>query len=235
MEVSRDARLCFIGLLNFCDDRGVHPASPRTLKAEVFPSDDLTADVVASLVSELIRQGLVGAFEADGKPYWFVTGWARHQRIDRPTFKHPAPPDSVNSRVGLDDSSTTVRRAIGERSTPEGNGVEGSNTCAVEHHDDEPPGFADCWNSYPRREGGNPRKPAMKAFRARVRQGVSPAELLAGTERYAAFIRAKGQEGTSFVKQAATFFGPDEHWREPWDVADQGGDGIADNPFLGAL
>ena len=31
------ARLLFIGLWNFCDDNGVHPASYIRLKAEVFP------------------------------------------------------------------------------------------------------------------------------------------------------------------------------------------------------
>ena len=33
------ARLLFIGLWNFCDDNGVHPASYIRLKAEVFPPD----------------------------------------------------------------------------------------------------------------------------------------------------------------------------------------------------
>lgn len=125
MTLSRDARLCFIGLLNFCDDRGVHPASPRTLKAEIFPSDDLTAEMVGGLVSEMIGQGLVGAFEADGKTYWFVTGWARHQKIDRPTFKHPAPPDSTMDHRAIAEGSPSVRRTIAEGSTTEGKGDEG--------------------------------------------------------------------------------------------------------------
>jgi hypothetical protein len=32
MNCSRDARLLFIGMWNFCDDGGNHPASAKTLK-----------------------------------------------------------------------------------------------------------------------------------------------------------------------------------------------------------
>jgi hypothetical protein len=112
MELSIQARLCFIGLWTFADDNGVHPASPKTLKAEVFPADDLTADVVSGLIAEMVSHGLVGEFEADGKRYWFVTGWHRHQRIDRPTFKHPSPPTGK-----LDEQSANTRRVIDEHST----------------------------------------------------------------------------------------------------------------------
>jgi hypothetical protein len=125
MEMTRDARLCFIGMLNFCDDRGVHPASAKTLKAEVFPSDDLTIAAVSGLVAEMVEQGLVAEFEADGKAYWHVTGWTRHQKIDRPTFRHPTPPNSTSTRRDLDETSTNDRRDLDDRSTPEGKGREG--------------------------------------------------------------------------------------------------------------
>ncbi|CAG9173166.1 hypothetical protein CURE108131_20910 [Cupriavidus respiraculi] len=89
MEVSRDARLLFIGLWTFSDDGGNHPASPKTLKAEVFPGDDdVTASTVMQWIDELIEQQLVVEYEADGKEFWHVTGW-HHQRIDQPTLRHP--------------------------------------------------------------------------------------------------------------------------------------------------
>ncbi len=88
MECSPNARLLFIGMWNFCDDAGIHPASPKTLKAEIFPSDDISASEVEGLVGELIAQGLLEKYEVAGHHYWAVTGW-HHQRIDQPTFKHP--------------------------------------------------------------------------------------------------------------------------------------------------
>ncbi|WP_144025173.1 hypothetical protein [Burkholderia sp. HI2500] len=88
LELSRDARLLFIGMWNFCDDGGNHPASAKTLKAEVLPADDVSASVVMQWVDELIEQGLLSEYEADGKEFWHVTGW-HHQRIDQPTLRHP--------------------------------------------------------------------------------------------------------------------------------------------------
>lgn len=88
MGVSRDARLLFIGLWNFCDDGGNHPASAITLKAEVLPGDDVTAATVMQWVDELIEQQLLVEYEVDGREFWHVTGW-HHQRIDQPTLRHP--------------------------------------------------------------------------------------------------------------------------------------------------
>ncbi len=60
MECSPMARLLFIGLWNFCDDRGVHPVAYKTLKAEVFPADDILASDVERLVTELVSNELLG-------------------------------------------------------------------------------------------------------------------------------------------------------------------------------
>lgn len=96
MDCSLNARLLFIGLWNFCDDSGIHPASPRTLKAEIFPSDDISASDVERLVDELIAQGLLEKYEVAGDFYWIVTGW-HHQRIDQPTHKHPRAPAATRT------------------------------------------------------------------------------------------------------------------------------------------
>lgn len=132
-DCSTNARLTFIGMWNFCDDRGVHPAKPKTLKAELFPMDSFSADEIAQWVQELIAAGLVGEFEHGGVTYWYVTGWAKHQKIDRPSFKHPAPPVA---KVDNGASNSPSRpRPLGEdssstlRAPPPGvewSGVEGS-------------------------------------------------------------------------------------------------------------
>lgn len=79
MECSPTARLLFVGMWNFCDDGGNHPASAKTLKAEVFPADDFTADSIQGMVDELVAQGLLLPYEADGKRFLHVTGW-HHQK-----------------------------------------------------------------------------------------------------------------------------------------------------------
>lgn len=81
--------------------------------------------------------------------------------------------------------------------------------------------FEQAWQAYPKRSGGNNKLSAFKAWNARIKQGVKPETMLEGVKRYAAFMASEGKIGTSFVKQAATFFGPDKHFDEPWLVETQ--------------
>lgn len=114
MECSPIARLLFIGMWNFCDDGGNHPASARTLKAEIFPSDDFTSTDVQRLLDELSSNSLIKLYTAQGKDFYHVTGWDKHQKIDRPTIKHPP----------FSEELETTRRTLGEASPPEGKGRE---------------------------------------------------------------------------------------------------------------
>lgn len=133
MECSPMARLAFIGMWNFCDDYGVHPGSAKTLKAQVFPSDDLSAHEISVLISELMVQGLLREFQAQGKTWWLVTGW-HHQKIDRPSkSKYPSPTETCDETPppNWNEDSTNPRRVLDECSTKardggEGKGREGS-------------------------------------------------------------------------------------------------------------
>jgi hypothetical protein len=83
MECSMNARLMFIGLWNFCDDLGRHSCSPKTIKAEIFPGDNLPSENINGMLHELSENGLITIYSADNKQILQVTGW-HHQRIDHP-------------------------------------------------------------------------------------------------------------------------------------------------------
>ena len=78
--------------------------------------------------------------------------------------------------------------------------------------------FEQAWQAYPKRAGGNSKAAAWKAWKARIKDGVNTEAMLAGVNRYAGYVRATGSAGTQYVKQAATFFGPDRHFEEPWQA-----------------
>ncbi|HCP8973611.1 TPA: helix-turn-helix domain-containing protein [Escherichia coli] len=78
------------------------------------------------------------------------------------------------------------------------------------------PEFEQAWQEYPKRAGGNSKSAAFKAWKARIREGIKPETMLDGVKRYAAWVRATGNTGTQFGKQAATFFGPDRHFEDFW-------------------
>ena len=90
---------------------------------------------------------------------------------------------------------------------------------------DYSPEFETAWDAYPKRAGGNSKAGAFKAWKARLKDGVKPDDMLAGVKRYAAYARATGSVGTQFVKQAATFFGPDRHFDESWQAPSAPGGG----------
>ncbi|KAA0614091.1 hypothetical protein E2K75_17860 [Escherichia coli] len=62
------------------------------------------------------------------------------------------------------------------------------------------------------------RKPGAVHWKARLNEGVNPETMLEGVKRYAGWVSAMGNSGTQFVKQAVTFFGPDRHFEESWEV-----------------
>lgn len=114
MECSTNARLLFIGLWNFADDCGRMVDSPKTIKAQIFPGDDISSENVRGLIDELSSNGLARRYVVDGKAYLLVTGW-KHQKIDRPQPpRYPAP-------IGeIEDHSSNDRRMI----ATEGKGKE---------------------------------------------------------------------------------------------------------------
>lgn len=78
------------------------------------------------------------------------------------------------------------------------------------------PEFEEAWALYPKRDGGNSPTDALRAWRARVKAGVSPSDLIAGTKRYAAYCAKEKKVGTQFVMQAVRFYGKGEHYAEAW-------------------
>ena len=71
---------------------------------------------------------------------------------------------------------------------------------------------------YPKRAGSQPWSRARKAMHARLKAGNTITEILAGTQRYRAFVLETGKEGSEFVMQAATFVGPEKHFLESWEL-----------------
>ncbi|WP_426314547.1 hypothetical protein ACN9MF_28410 [Methylobacterium fujisawaense] len=122
MECSPLARLLFIGLWNFCDDAGRMAMSPKRIKAQVFPSDDITSSDVLGLLQELSANELIRFYIVDGKEFLLVTGW-RHQRIDKPQKPQtPEPPDphSPNDPGSFDVGREKEGKRIGD--SPGGGG-----------------------------------------------------------------------------------------------------------------
>ena len=151
LECSTNARLLFLGLWNFSDDKGRHPDSPKQCKAEVFPADDFTLADITGMLDELSTNGLIKRYTHEGKGFFYIPGW-RHQRIDKPQpAKYPDP---------FDERSTNIPGAFPPYTI--GNDTKGKdkNSCAPKRRTHE--GFERFWSAYPKKAN---RKKALEAWK----------------------------------------------------------------------
>lgn len=70
--------------------------------------------------------------------------------------------------------------------------------------------------AYPDRAGDQGWQKARKAANARMAEGHTPTEFVEGAKRYAEFCAATQKTNTEFVKQAASFLGPEKSFLNPW-------------------
>jgi hypothetical protein len=192
--LSREARLLFLQLFTIVDDAGRARAAPRMLASLLYPYDGWLAEIAAA--------GLLVRYESAGAHYLAITGWLKHQKIDRPT------PSRLPPAPGEDDdvSPREASRALAPESDVESESDSGSGpaTADVPAHTSGD-AFAEFWRAYPRRDGANPRRPAEQKFHALVAAGIAPAVLIAAVKRFAALEATRKAAGTRFIPQAMTW------------------------------
>ncbi len=76
-----------------------------------------------------------------------------------------------------------------------------------------PPEFEGAFSAMPRRHVAHPKADAYRAWRARTGDVAEAFQLEAAADAYAEDVRAQEQEGSRYVMQASTFFGPGDRWR----------------------
>lgn len=151
-----------------------------------------------------------------------VAAWENGKRGGRPRKPSGNPnetqekpnenPDKTEQKPSQNPAETDREEKRREEKKGEENKTNGGNPPA----DDYTPEFEKVWAEYPKRAGANPKRRAFKAWTARLKDGEEPSEILAGVIRYAEFLKSTRKLNTEFVQQAATFFGPDRHYLEPW-------------------
>jgi hypothetical protein len=113
-----------------------------------------------------------------------------HPTSTQPTSTQPSNPSA---------STTPTRKAVSRGTPPE-----------------DPDWLLDFKLAYPPRAGDQGWRKAVRAAHARIAEGHTSAEFVAGAKRYAAFCEASGKLGSEYVKQACTFLGPDKAFLLPW-------------------
>lgn len=86
VELGPWERLLFIGLWNFADDDGFLPYSPKRIKMQIFPADEVS---LTELLGVLTEHSLITHYrcsDSSGSTHVIrITNWAKHQKPNRPT------------------------------------------------------------------------------------------------------------------------------------------------------
>lgn len=78
--------------------------------------------------------------------------------------------------------------------------------------------FEEFWQSYPRRDGPNPRKPAEQRFASLVKSGVDPQMMIDAVRQLCEAEQKRGKVGTQFIPRATTWLN-EQRWSDHAAVA----------------
>jgi hypothetical protein len=175
-------RLIYIGLWSYVDDNGVGRDVEPLVTAALFPLDESFSEASVRVHGALMRLhagGQIDRYTVDGKPFLYVTKFSTHQKINRPSgdrYPLPSCADAVLSEPSVSDS---VRA---HADSPLGEGEKGRRgEELLSDESDETDLFADFYDAYPRKEA---KRKAEQAWRAAIKRGADPADILLGLQRF---------------------------------------------------
>ncbi len=190
VELSPFARLLFIGLWNFADDDGRMVYSPKRIKMQVLPADDVDC---SGLLEEIRRASLVNIYAVDGVEYLQIGGFSKHQKIDkRSASRLPPPPNSPESpRIPTTDQG----RDQGGDQGGEGKDTPVSPSTPVDDL------FDSFWAEYPKKVG---KDDARKAWKKR-KVGKDLAEQMIAAVKVQRASQQWAKDGGQYIPNPATW------------------------------
>jgi hypothetical protein len=82
--------------------------------------------------------------------------------------------------------------------------------------DENTQNFERLWLKRPRRAGNDPKRDALRAFNARIKEGEQVKAIEEGLKRYRLFCERTGKIQTEKVQQFKTFLGPSKNYLQDW-------------------
>lgn len=225
------AGLVFEALWCVADDGGVAQCDAILLKGQLLMRwEELTVPVIEIALGVLTEAGRVQHYVIGDRDYYLIHSWRKNQPVHNPSqFRHPRPVQEV---TGADEGEQRQDGGRGEAGGSPSSHPIYLDSSTPQHPDTSTPvttarangeekelrrQFKVILDAYPQRPGDSPRDGYL-AFLEQVRKGATPAEILEGVRRYAAYCVATDKIGTDFVKQLRTFLGKSRYYLEPWTL-----------------
>lgn len=218
VELPFETRLLFPGLWVLADRMGRLEDRPKLIKMEIFPADSVDVD---EMLNQLQQVGLIHRYTVEGKNYIEIINFLKHQNPhkDEKPSTIPTPDQHGASTVPtpcLDEVGTNPTRLIPDSLNLIPDSLNKNIVGSAPPDEPIQAEFEEAWALYPQRPGRS-KADALRAWRARIKEGVMPALLVDGVKRYSAYCRGTNTE-PQYVKQPATFFGPGQHYLSDWTI-----------------
>lgn len=105
-ELDHESWRVFVSLLLVADDHGNCRANPNYLRGQILHSSPDSRDFRETL-ARLSTAGLVTLYTVREQQYLHISGWDKHQKVDRPSKPRvPTPEEAENSEIPAEDSSS---------------------------------------------------------------------------------------------------------------------------------
>lgn len=217
--------ILFASLWCLADREGRLKDDPEDIWVYTFPfRPEVKTD---ELLDELQRSGYITRYKVGDLQVIQVKNFAKHQSPHVQEKKSVLPPCDANSLIinkhrttseqapDKHQLSTVVNRPdslipdCGYLIPDTGYRIQKQKRASAQDLD-----FENFWQVYPKRPGAN-KTQAFKAWNARLNDGEEIDQMLRGAFRYRQYCEAENTEA-KFIKQAATFLGPDKHYLSDW-------------------
>lgn len=119
-RISRDARLLYIGMWNFCDDLGVIRADSVWIKSKIFPFDQMQIQQFDKICQEILKNGFISLFSYRDEKFYYLPKFSLHQTINKPNYEEVNVPKEIlfNGLHKITEQSRINHGAITEQSIP---------------------------------------------------------------------------------------------------------------------
>ena len=213
------AQTLYVLLIPHSDDFGRLEGDPFTIKHLVHPASPRSERDFEIALQAMAKVKLIDWYGNDGQRFVQITQFERHQsglhKRTKSSFPDPDEHSGNFLEIPLEENGTEEKEKGTEQNGREEDMGDFSSPFFTDRELLERE-FEAIKELYPRRDGDQRWKKAFDFYRTARSKGESFDNISAGVVRYAEWCRQRELVGTEKVKQAATFFGPEQSWREAW-------------------
>lgn len=199
-QASLRARLLFIAMWNWADDFGIGDAHAGRLWNFAFPNDRVNPADIPAVYAEVSNLFGVIFYEHEGRPYYYIPSWNKHQKIDRRSVqKVPYPDESAPALFPAIPGPPNPADIPPKSQRNQPVGTEELGTEELYMRTEGAPyskQFEEWWKHWPVKRD---KKRAYPAFEKALKR-AKLADLIAGAVAYGKYLKAHPEQSPKFAE-----------------------------------